>query len=98
MAVLDVRSAGDRSGAATKRSEMFSSCCSVSTSLLMQLARLSKLEVDLIFMILRAFQLRGFVFSSLSYPDASVTFPDCRFVRDIVGEASSCSDANSFLS
>lgn len=97
MAVVDVRSFGEWSNAATNHSEMVSSYCDVSVPLLTPSIRLAKLEADSTFMILQPFWFRAFVFSGLNCPDCGLALPDSRLTRDSVWRVSSCSDADWFL-
>lgn len=72
MFVLDVKSIGNWSDAAINRSEMVSSYCSVSTTLLAQSGALPRLEAESTFTILQAFRLRTFVRSGFDFPDFGV--------------------------
>lgn len=82
MAVLDVRTYGGWSDAATSRSEMGSCYCSVSAELPMQSTRISKPEEVSIFLILRALRLFVFVRLGLECSDSGIVLPDCRLPSD----------------
>lgn len=59
--------------------------------------RLSNLDADYAYKILRAIQLRAFVRFRLDFPDSGVALREWRLARDRACRASSCSDVDLFL-
>lgn len=82
MAVVEVRSVGELLDASISRLEMVSSSYGVSALQFTQLSRLSKLEVDLTFMILWAFRLFVLCQFRSACPDSGVAWPSYRLTRD----------------
>lgn len=75
---------------------MISSCCSVSSLLLMQSKWLSKVEMDSTFKIFLTLQFRPFSQSGIVCYDFGVALADCRLVRDSAGRPSSYRNADFF--
>lgn len=96
-AEVDVRSLAYWSDATPNRSKMVNSYCNESSPLLMQWARLWRLKSDSTLIILSLSPLSVFVCLVLDVPESSAVIPDCRSSRDNLWHASSCIDANFFL-
>lgn len=98
MAVVYVKPVNVWSDTATNWSEISRSCCNVSVAWPTQMTRFSKLDADLVFMKLRALQLRTIVCSHLDCLCFYVALSHRRLKRYMAGGAGSCSDGSLVLS
>lgn len=94
LAPVDVRTPGNWTVGATKHFLSLSSGRSFSTPLLTQSTRLSKVETDSKFMILRQLWLYIFVSYWPDCPHSSVLLPDSKLAKGFAWRANFCSEAD----